>query len=848
MEATARNVDAAPTEVVFEDGLGVRFLVTGPSGEPSGETLVIRPALVGARSFEFALRERVARLSTISHPALPKLRAVDRTTGPDPTLRLISERVQGTRLSVVLDQAQAHDVHLDIGAALAIIRQLVAAVATLHESARDLSHGAIALERIVITPDGRVIVVEHGLGAALQQLRFTSKRYWSELRVALPPTAGPVLFDQRVDVVQLGVVALGLLLGRSLRDTDVPNRTGELVGAARAVSLRGDVEPLPSGLRRWLGRALQLDPLRSFSSALDARAELDALLEATDEHASLISLEAFLERLERATAPELTEAFPREAATPPPTVPSRELDLAGIDAAFEKPGRVSKITMVIDPPDDGSAPTVVTNTPARRAIALQPSDLQSSAVKPSDAKPGDVQPTALEPIAPQPSALQPTTLEPIASQLSALQPIAVPPIGPRQADTLPVPPRQPDALVLPAASAAAFSVLAPPVPVSVPAPMAPVPTVTELEVDAAVAQVSEPSPERANLLTFARPPISARPALEDAEALLPESVPVAATATVAPRDTLRMDAIDAAMDAFAGATAARASTRTASDGRESATTEFLPPPVAARSGLTRAVMAGVVPAVMAAVAGYAAAGGGDFAPVRAMRPGVVTLTTGPAGVEAYVDGVYRGLTPLTVSLTPGPHAIDLQREAAEPVTVPITLSPGMKVSQFVDMPLDAGFGLNADGTDAALFTELPGRLVDTGSVSVVSDAVLQIVEGGTVQGTSRDTLELPVGRHELTLIDDASGIYTTRSVLVDAKKPAVLKVALPTGVLAVSATPRAEVWVDGDKRGETPIQALTLRAGAHDVVFRHPDLGDRKQAVVVTAGDVLRLNVDLRGK
>ena len=50
------------------------------------------------------------------------------------------------------------------------------------------------------------------------------------------------------------------------------------------------------------------------------------------------------------------------------------------------------------------------------------------------------------------------------------------------------------------------------------------------------------------------------------------------------------------------------------------------------------------------------------------------------------------------------------------------------------------------------------------------------------------------------------------------------------------------------KRGDTPIGSLTLPAGAHDIVLRHAELGDRRRAVVVTAGELVRLSVDLRAQ
>ena len=115
-----------------------------------------------------------------------RVRSVERGTGLDPTLRVVSDAGQGIRLSDLLAGAHARRVPVDIHAALCLIRQLVPAVAVLHQSARDVAHGAIAPERLVVTPQARLQVVEYILGAALEQLRYPRERYWSELRVPLP--------------------------------------------------------------------------------------------------------------------------------------------------------------------------------------------------------------------------------------------------------------------------------------------------------------------------------------------------------------------------------------------------------------------------------------------------------------------------------------------------------------------------------------------------------------------------------------------------------------------------------------------------------------------------------------
>ena len=63
-------------------------------------------------------------------------------------------------------------------------------LALLHENARDVAHGLIAPERLIVTPRARLMIVEHVLGSAVEQLQFSRERLWQELRIAMPPRAG----------------------------------------------------------------------------------------------------------------------------------------------------------------------------------------------------------------------------------------------------------------------------------------------------------------------------------------------------------------------------------------------------------------------------------------------------------------------------------------------------------------------------------------------------------------------------------------------------------------------------------------------------------------------------------
>ena len=301
---------STPAPVTFEDGLGTRRLAVDRRRNETVEMLCLRGELTGVPSFEFALRERLSHLAAFSHACYARVRSVERLKDPGSTLALVSDVTAGMRLSEILRFAEADDVTLDIDAALCLLRQLVPAIAMLHENMPDIAHGAIGAERLVVTPGARLIVVEHVLGSALEQLRFSQERYWRELRIAVPRSAGLPQFDHRADVTQLGVVALSLILGRQLHEEEGPARLGDLVSSAWAVSARGGLEPLPAGLRAWLMCALQLDARNSFESAIDAQEELERVLGESDYLAAPASLEAFLERYRAATEPPVAPAAP----------------------------------------------------------------------------------------------------------------------------------------------------------------------------------------------------------------------------------------------------------------------------------------------------------------------------------------------------------------------------------------------------------------------------------------------------------------------------------------------------------------------------------------------------------
>lgn len=211
-------------------------------------------------------------------------------------------------------------------------------------------------------------------------------------------------------------------------------------------------------------------------------------------------------------------------------------------------------------------------------------------------------------------------------------------------------------------------------------------------------------------------------------------------------------------------------------------------------------------------------------PVPAL--GELVIATDPPGAEVTVDGVARGTSPLTLGeLEPGLHEVTVTRD-------------GTTVSRTVEAPA---------GTPASVFIALSASGIASGWLTVSSPVEADILDNGVLIGrTSTPRLLLPVGRHELDVVNEALAYRVRRTVVIAGGRTATLGLDPAEGRLNVNAEPWAEVWIDGARVGETPLANVTLPIGFHEVVLRHPQYGERRQTVAVGVGTPARVGVDLR--
>ncbi|HET7218108.1 MAG TPA: PEGA domain-containing protein [Vicinamibacterales bacterium] len=767
-----------PEAPLFCDGLGERVVaVDGATGELL-QILRIRPALTAVPSFEFALRERAARLANFRHAYYARVRRIDRVAVPGPGLSIVSDHVEGTRLSDILRVAYERNLQLDINTALCLIRQLVPAVALLHENAREVAHGLIAPERLIVTPHARLVIVEHVLAAAVEQLQFGRDRLWQEFRIAMPPSAGLPRFDHRADVTGVGLVALALVLGRPIEAHEFPAQLPALLNEARERTALGEQQPLSPPLRDWLARALQLDARRAFASAPEALTALEEIVADDSMYvAAPVALETFMTRYIAALLELPVDPVP-----------------APVAQAFVPPAAV--------------APPVVPAMPT-----------------------GSVFPPA-PPAASKPAVFAPPPPAPPAPAVSSYAPPAAP---------------------MPAAAAEPF------------APAKPEPVFDAYRADATATAGSKATARDISELI---PATELKPKFD---------IPEASKPLFDPDEPFTLPVVEPAQKAKK-----------------------------ARKGLRLPLKFSRKSLIVAALV-ILLAGGGVFA-MRFVSPGVsgaptsgtLVVQSNPAGVQVFVDGVDRGQTPARLSVAPGAHILEL-RGRGVPRVIPFTVTAGAEVSHHLEFATTpetgslrvesqpAGAKVLVDGTDrgvapvtvadllpgdhevilqtplasarhvvnvqaggtASLVTPVAAAATAAGPVSgwltVKSPFSLEIREDGRLIGTSEaDRLMLAAGRHDIQLVNEVMGYRATRAVTVQPGKVESIRVDLPNGVMNLNATPWAEVWVDGNRVGETPIGNLSIPIGPHEIVFRHPQFGEKRHAVSVTLNGPTRVSVDMK--
>lgn len=216
----------------------------------------------------------------------------------------------------------------------------------------------------------------------------------------------------------------------------------------------------------------------------------------------------------------------------------------------------------------------------------------------------------------------------------------------------------------------------------------------------------------------------------------------------------------------------------------------------------------------------------EFVSEPAPATGRLEVGSDPPGAQVRVDDTPRGTTPLSIaSLAPGEHTVVIS-SGETTVTRRVTVTAG--------------------ATATVVASVAPAQATG-GFVSFSAPFELQVFEQGTLVGTTAaDRIMLPAGRHELQLVNTGLEFRRNASVQVTAGRSTTVPVSVPDGTVSINALPWAEVFIEGRSVGTTPLANLAVPIGRREVVFRHPQFGERRQTVTVTATTPVRVGMNMQ--
>jgi serine/threonine-protein kinase len=202
------------------------------------------------------------------------------------------------------------------------------------------------------------------------------------------------------------------------------------------------------------------------------------------------------------------------------------------------------------------------------------------------------------------------------------------------------------------------------------------------------------------------------------------------------------------------------------------------------------------------------------------------VTTEPPGARVTIDGEARGVSPVTVGeLAAGHHKISVAGAGGVSADRIVTTEAGVTTSVVFSLP--------------------KAPTLTAGWLTITAPFEVRVVEGSEVIGTSAAAkIMIPAGSHELGLVNPSLGYESHRKVVIEPGQTATVRVDA-SAPLNANARPWAEVVIDGAPVGVTPIANFVLPLGYHQVIFRHPTLGERREDVVVTLLGPNRVSIDM---
>jgi hypothetical protein len=295
----------------------------------------------------------------------------------------------------------------------------------------------------------------------------------------------------------------------------------------------------------------------------------------------------------------------------------------------------------------------------------------------------------------------------------------------------------------------------------------------------------------------------------------------------------------------------------------------------------------------------------DVSLERAEAPAGTLLVTSDAGGEVWVDGVKKDVAPAIITGIPaGEHVVEVRKEGLSPWRQTVTVGAGQQTKVAATFgaaatPSAASLRVISSEADVTVFVDgedkgkapvtvqnvKPGQHIIEGrkakfktneqSVRVAGgeNAVVQLkmeaaapdrpramlkiqstvpnaevfVDGSSLGRAPVDRNDLDPGKHYVVVHKDGYTDFKREVFLLENQAVALVADLSATGGIRILSTPEgADVRVDGELVGKTPIQRPDVPAGDHVVEFKLKGYFDHKETMKVEGGREKIYSVDLK--
>jgi len=292
----------------------------------------------------------------------------------------------------------------------------------------------------------------------------------------------------------------------------------------------------------------------------------------------------------------------------------------------------------------------------------------------------------------------------------------------------------------------------------------------------------------------------------------------------------------------------------------------------------------------------------DVSLERAEIAGGSLMVTSDAGGEVWIDGVRRDNAPAMIAnLSPGDHVVEVRKDGAPPWRQSITIVSGQQAKVAANLAVDTGSTLRVISSepDVTVFVDgddkgrapitikdvKPGQhivdgrkpkfkgMAQTIKVSPGEQAIVELkmtpatpdranatlkvqstvpnaevfVDGSSLGRAPVDRTDLEPGKHYVVVHKDGFTDFKREVILIENQPVALVADLSATGSVRVLSTPEgADVRVDGELVGKTPLARDGIGAGDHIIEFRLKGYFDHKQSIKVDGGKEKVFSVDLK--